>query len=289
MNTSKNFAGSNKVASAAEISNNNNRESAGADLMGLIVAGHDGADGYFSFKYGEYSIHFNRTYGYVLRGVKSYGMWCVSIYRDNVCLLDRRAINMEKIDGEYKTYKWSNKVAAWAADKIESTIADYETEQEQESIMERKYEQANEIIADAQESVNTIITDLELSIPSFDHIKTKIGAFAAKMMVQRVQEICNQCLIDCGEIFGCQMVEEDGFSPWVGNLEIWGNGHNMESLIDALDYMISGDSDMTLGLDAEDLEFINNGGCFCFDGYPMYLWQDMREFAATYYHYNYCA
>ena len=287
MTNNNNFAGSNRVASAADNNNSNNninnyqffRMSGGhdfADLAGAVenMRGINGAIGVRGHE------------GIRIFVRRDEGMWTLTMFN---------TIGIGKVSHEEK-YNLGQRMTSNMVKRIEDlvlafidTIADYETEQEQESIMERKYEQANEIIADAQESVNTIITDLELSIYSFDHIKTKIGAFAAKMMVQRVQEICNQCLIDCGEIFGCQMVEEDGFSPWVGNLEIWGNGHNMESLIDTLDYMISGDSDMPLGLDAEDMEFINEGGCYCFDGYPMYIWQDLREFVNTYYHYNYCA
>lgn len=156
--------------------------------------------------------------------------------------------------------------------------------------IEDAYEEAvvvpmQELVAGAQESVDAIVTDFGIIAK-----KTKLDIFAKKQCLVRIKDICEQCLVDCGKISGCEMVWDDGFHPSLEGLKNLAveNISDLENLIDTLDYDIA-ETDAPLGLDEEDMEFINNGGCYCFDTYPWYLWQDMREFASTYYHYAYCA
>ena len=153
-------------------------------------------------------------------------------------------------------------------------------------------ERMNNIVISYQTEFDGYMEDLKKVAPSFYAINTKIDAFAAKMIVGKMAQIGKDLLRALGEYSGCEMTEDDGY--WLDTTELcrWGSidyyVDDMEGLAETLDYVIA-ESALDFGVDAEDLEFINDGGCYCFDGYPTYLWDDMREFAATYYHYAYCA
>ena len=291
--------------SVATSANNNNQNNNIETLKGMIIAGHDGAKDFgsgeygltFGFNWGEYNIFVSRTYG----------MWLVSLYKNyksewtsegrkisyDAQILDRRL-------GDYARGKrWSMSLAENMAKFILDTIANYEQEQE-----ENRIERMNEVIAEAQESINTIMTDLEASVSSFDNIETKVDAFVAKMALKRVMEICEQCIKDCGEITECEMVWDDGYhvdlsevAKWYGTYNIYWDftSADLEDLMEALGNMTCIDSDMPLGIDKETLDFELGGyeDETSFLGlvadYPSYIWDELRDFISTYYHYAYCA
>lgn len=150
----------------------------------------------------------------------------------------------------------------------------------------------SDIVTSYQTEFDGYMEELKEIAPSFYAINTKIDAFAARMIVEKMAQIGKDLLKALGEYTQCEMVEDDGYWLDTDALERWGRAAHyiteMEDIVETLDDMIA-ESALDFGVDTEDLEFINDGGCYCFDGYPTYLWDDMREFAATYYHYAYCA
>lgn len=291
---------SNKVAAA---NNSNNNQNNIETLKGMIIAGHDGAKDFgsgeygltFGFKWGEYNIFVSR----------SYGMWLVSLYKNynsewtsegrkisyDAQILDRRL-------GDYARGKrWSMSLAENMAKFILDTIADYESEQDWADFLDMCDRKA-EIVSAYQTEIDGYAQDIIAIAEKEEDIENKVDAFAIKEIVGKIMQTeqdCYDAIMDAEcDCFGIE-IDLAALWNWSNNYGQHYTDNNfsredldLEDLISTLDYMIT-ESDKTLGLDEEDLEYINEGGCYCFDGYPMYLWQDMREFAATYYHYAYCA
>lgn len=161
-------------------------------------------------------------------------------------------------------------------------LEERQMEEEQERIADAMWD----VVAAAQESVDAIVTDFGIIAE-----KTKLDIFAKKQCLVRIKDICEQCLVDCGKISGCEMVWDDGFHPSLEGLKNLAveNISDLEGFINTLDSMLEMEYPLDFGMSEEDMQYLQGDGCYCFDGYPWYLWQDMREFASTYYHYAYCA
>lgn len=301
MNKINNNGMSHEVVAANNSNNNQNNNI--ETLMGMIIAGHDGAKDYgyaeygrdWFVNYGDYTIYINRCYG----------LWGFSIYKNYKSSWSEDGMKVtydDKLTSHtiYIKGKWSKTLVVNMAKFILDTIADYEQEQE-EIRMEEEWEKMDDCVAEFQPIFEDYVQDLRYVADNYGKLSTKCDCFAAKEIVKKIKDLGETLLRALGNITECSMVEEDGHWLDTSRLEEWYCDEcgrlfyddfmhlsDIEDLIDALDYMIT-ESDMPLGLDEEDLEYINEGGCYCFDGYPMYLWQDLREFVATYYHYAYCA
>ena len=306
MTTINNIAG----ISVATSANNNNQNNNIETIKGMIISGHDGAKDFgsgeygltFGFNWGEYNIFVSRTYG----------MWLVSLYKNyksewtsegrkisyDAQILDRRL-------GDYARGKrWSMSLAENMAKFILDTIADYESEQSQSDWDEfvQQTEAMQDIVASYQSEFDGYMEDLEKVAESYDHIETKIDAFAAKMIVKKMAQLGRDLLKALGEYSGCEMVEDDGywldttdFDIWTDcSVEIYDFAHieEFEGLAETLDLVIA-ESDMPLFSD-EDMEYIDfenqdNLDWLMGHNLPTYLIYEVGQFASTYFHYNYCA
>lgn len=273
------------VSASASINNINNNSNKAEGLKGLIIAGHDGAKDYgageygltFGFNWGEYNIFVSRTYG----------MWLVSLYKNyksewtsegrkisyDAQILDRRL-------GEYaKGKKWSKSLAENMAKFILDAIANYEQDEQ-----ERIADAMSDLVAEAQETFDTLVTDLESIAPTYGELKTALDYYAAKQIVEKIAELGESLLSDLGAISGCTMREEDGYWFNTAEFERWAGGYTFDHIDETEDLISTLDCYMTevpLGLDDEqEIDELTD--------YPHYLWQDMKCFALTWMNYGPC-
>ena len=286
-------------ASASNNNINNNNSNNAEGLKGLIIAGHDGAKDYgageygltFGFNWGEYNIFVSRTYG----------MWLVSLYKNyksewtsegrkisyDAQILDRRL-------GDYARGKrWSMSLAENMAKFILDAIANYEDEQQ-----ERIADAMSDLVAEAQDTFDNYVMDLQTIADNYGALETALDYYAAKQIAERIKDLGESLLSDLGAISGCEMCEEDGYWFDTAEFERWAGGYTfdhideIENLIDTLDYYIT---DAPLGFDKDTLDFELGGyeDETSFLGlvtdYPCYLWDELRDFISTRYHYAYCA
>lgn len=287
---------SNKVA-AANIENNNNNNNNNYKFY-RISGGHDFADlagAVEEMKDVNNAIGVRGHEGIRIFVRRDEGMWTLTMFN---------LVAMGKASHEEK-YNLGQRMTANMVKRIENlvlafidTIANYEQEQSDWAdfldMCDRKYE----IVSAYQTEIDGYVQDILAIAEKKEDIENKVDAFAIKQIVSKIAQTetdCYDAIMDAEcDCFGTE-IDLAALWNWYNNYGQHYTDNNfsredldLEDLIDALDYMIT-ESDKALGLDEEDLEYINDGGCYCFDGYPMYLWQDLREFSATYYHYAYCA
>lgn len=149
-----------------------------------------------------------------------------------------------------------------------------------------------------QKKVDECLADLDMVAENFDGLETKLDAFTAKKILEKIKDLSDECLTACGEISGCDMVWDDGYHIdlsdirrwWVGWSDEYFDFEDLTDLIDALDYMLGMDYDMPLADEDIMAELEEDGELTWLRGYmPIYLYDEIRDFASTYYHYAYCA
>lgn len=297
------MANMNNIAgiSVATSANNNNQNNNIETLKGMIIAGHDGAKDFgsgeygltFGFKWGEYNIFVSR----------SYGMWLVSLYKNyksewtsegrkisyDAQILDRRL-------GNYARGKrWSMSLAENMAEFILDTIADYEQEQELNNTTDRY-----------QSELDGYVEDLKGIANKATDINTAIGIAASTLIVKKLEQLNKDYIksleeitgwTDWADIYDHYTLDWDAFAEWLDAYGTWDDGEficdfdaikgNINSLIVKMN--------MPLGIDKETLDFELGGyeDETSFLGlvadYPSYIWDGLRDFISTYYHYAYCA
>lgn len=289
MTQNSNNGMSNKVA-AANIENNNQNNNNNYKFY-RISGGHDFADlagAVEEMKDVNNAIGVRGHEGIRIFVRRDEGMWTLTMFN---------LVAMGKASHEEK-YNLGQRMTANMVKRIENlvlafidTIANYEQEQSDWAdfldMCDRKYEIVSAYQAEIDGYVNDIIDIAEKK----EDIEKKVDAFAIKEIVGKIMQTEKECYdaimdAEC-DCFGTE-IDLMGLWNWYNNYgqHYTDNNFSREDL--DLEDLIT-ESDMPLGLDEEDLEYINDGGCYCFDDYPMYLWQDLREFVATYYHYAYCA
>lgn len=294
MTQNSNNGMSNKVA-AANIENNNQNNN---NNFYRMSGGHDFADlagAVEEMKDVNGAIGVRGHEGIRIFVRRDEGMWTLTMFN---------LVAMGKASHEEK-YNLGQRMTANMVKRIENlvlafidTIANYEQEQSDWAdfldMCDRKYE----IVSAYQTEIDGYVNDIIAIAEKKEDIENKVDAFAIKEIVGKIMQTeqdCYDAIMDAEcDCFGTE-IDLAALWNWYNNYGQHYTDNNfsredldLEDLIDALDNMIT-ESDMPLGLDEEDLEYINEGGCYCFDDYPMYLWQDLREFSATYYHYAYCA
>lgn len=291
---------SNKVA-AANINNNgisannisnNNTNTAGAEnsqgLMGLIVAGHDGAKDFGS---GENGMDFNFAWGeYRIFVVRSYGVWKMRIYK-NWRSAGNFDANLTPNWGGYSfgQRRWSKALVNDMVAAIENIIdaymwGEYVADSEQEQ------EQMQGIVAEYQQEFDGYMEDLKMMVDWYDDIDYAYTAYVAKEIIRKMMQVSMDCLTALGEVTGCSMVWGDGWHIDADELGRWYRGYplmdddDMADLFDTLDSVML---DMPLGLDDEQIEWISTDGCGL-GAIPTYLLGDVAAFAKTWVEFGPC-
>ena len=281
-----NYIGVNCEA-VATITINNNNFNASAIQQGLKT---------YCLEYGEFfkgiAVGKNKSFTANIGGLE---YWC-AVYRENneyhIIVRDCYANAIYSDDLGFGVMSGYNVTLAIIAMQIGIMAMVEHYNNNAEEIMT---ETMNEYVADAQETFDNLVMDLKAIAPTYAELKTSVDNFAAKKIVEKIAELGEQLLADLGEVSGCTMVEEDGFWFNTYEFEKWGCGYTfdhideLEDLIDTLDYYIDFYSDNALGFDEEDMEIMEDHYAYVFGEYPHYLWEDLRDFASTMYHYKFCA
>lgn len=157
-------------------------------------------------------------------------------------------------------------------------------------------EKMSEKVADYQRELDGYVVDILAVAEDFGSLKTKIDAFTAKKVLEKIMALSEDCLTACGDISGCVMVWDDGYHIDLSAIGRWWRGESymdmdmLKDLIDALGCMLSADCDMPLAEEDIMEELEEDGELVWLRGYmPIYLYDEIRDFASTYYHYAYCA
>lgn len=198
-------------------------------------------------------------------------------------------------------------VGAFAAHIIDAIYAAYLEQAEIQSsyneyaesaLREAEQDVMGEILAAAQDTFDNYVMDLQSIADNYGALETALDYYAAKQIAERIKDLGESLLSDLGDACGCTMCEEDGYWFDTAEFERWAGGYTfdhideIDSLIDTLDYYIT---DAPLGLDKDTLDFELGGyeDETSFLGlvtdYPCYLWDELRDFISTRYHYAYCA
>lgn len=287
---------SNKVA-AANIENNNQNNNNNYKFY-RISGGHDFADlagAVEEMKDVNNAIGVRGHEGIRIFVRRDEGMWTLTMFN---------LVAMGKASHEEK-YNLGQRMTANMVKRIENlvlafidTIANYEQEEQDFADFLDMCDRKDEIVSAYQTEIDGYVQDIISIAEKKEDIEKKVDAFAIKEIVKKIEQTETECYdaimdAEC-DCFGTE-IDLAALWNWYNNYGQHYTDNNfsrenldLEDLISTLDYMIT-ESDKALGLDEEDLEYINEGGCYCFVDYPMYLWQDLREFSATYYHYAYCA
>lgn len=213
--------------------------------------------------------------------------------REYTCSIDK-----SELSGKYRLYMWDAQTLetiykahfdfkVMSGLNVNNTVAEMEkaiiaaANFTDDEITEQQTEQMQEIVAEAQDTIDHLVMDLTSVAPSFNHLQvggSKIDFVAAQKIINKITEICNQCLIDCGKVCGCYMVADDGFFPCMDELKKWCCGFDWMDMDDTLaDHLMM--LDYPLGLEDEDDIY----------RYPHYLWDELRDYALVAGHYTYCA
>lgn len=191
--------------------------------------------------------------------------------------------------GQRMTAKKMEQIAEYVYDFI-CEVVDYEQEQDEQE-QERIADAMQELVAEAQETFDNYVMDLQSIADNYGALKTALDYYAAKQIAERIKNLGESLLSDLGAISGCEMCEEDGYWFDTAEFERWAGGYTfdhideIENLIDTLDYYIT---DAPLGLEQEDSDWVRDTEDTWRYDYPHYLWEDMKYFALTWMNYGPC-
>jgi len=193
-------------------------------------------------------------------------------------------------------------VLACVAD-YEKRVADEEQQQDWADFLDMCDRKA-EIVSAYQTEIDGYVNDIIAIADKMENIENKVDAFAIKQIVKKIEQTetdCYDAIMDAEcDCFGTE-IDLAALWLWYNNYGQHYTDNNfsredldLDDLIDALDYMIT-ESDKALGIDKETLDFELGGyeDETSFLGlvadYPSYIWDELRDFISTYYHYAYCA
>lgn len=188
--------------------------------------------------------------------------------------------------------------AIYAAYLEQAVIESEYNEYAESALREAEQDVMGEILAAAQDTFDNYVMDLQTIADNYGALETALDYYAAKQIAERIKDLGESLLSDLGDACGCTMGEEDGYWLTTTEFERWAGGYTfdhideIENLIDTLDYYIT---DAPLGFDKDTLDFELGGyeDETSFLGlvtdYPCYLWDELRDFISTRYHYAYCA
>jgi hypothetical protein len=145
----------------------------------------------------------------------------------------------------------------------------------------------SDIVDDAQTDVENYIEDLTMWAEKYSDIDDKFDAVVAADILKRIKQVSDDCLKSVGDACGCAMVWDDGYHVDLSEIGKWYDGvsysdmdvRDLENLIDTLDFMSSSESDLPLGLEQENIDWIiaGEGNAYC--GFqPLYTGETAYDF-----------
>lgn len=158
-------------------------------------------------------------------------------------------------------------------------------------------EAINDAIAPYQAECDGYVDDLKMVADSYDELDTKMAVFAAKSILKKIKKLSDDCLTAIGDVTECDMVWDDGWHLDLTSIAEWWCGRaeaisdcELETIINDLYGMLGVDYDMPLADDYTMAELEEDGELtWLHGGMPIYLYDEIRDFTSTYYHYAYCA
>ena len=187
-------------------------------------------------------------------------------------------------------------VATYAAHIIEAINAAY---LEQAEIASGYNEYAESALRDAEQTVMSDIVDCaQIDVESYmedltrwaekhSDIENKFDAVVAAEILKKIKQVSDECLERVGDACGCAMVWDDGYHVDLSEVGRWYGGTSydsisdtdLENIINTLEYDSSSESDMPLGLEQEDIDWIIMGGGYAYCGLqPSYTGETAYDF-----------
>lgn len=145
----------------------------------------------------------------------------------------------------------------------------------------------SDIVDDAQTDVENYMEDLTMWAEKYSDIDDKFYAVVAADVLKKIKQVSDDCLERVGDACGCSMVWDDGYHVDLSEIGKWYGGvsysdmddRDLENLIDTLDFMSSSESDLPLGLEQEDIDWIKMGEGASYCGLqPLYTGETAYDF-----------
>lgn len=188
-------------------------------------------------------------------------------------------------------------VATYAAHIIETIYVAYLEFAENMRHYNKEYDDAienalqtvmSDIVDDAQTDVENYMADLTMWAEKHSDIENKFEAVVAAEILKKIKQVSDDCLERVGDACGCAMVWDDGYHVDLSEVGKWYGGTSydsiddtdLENIINTLEYDSSSESDLPLGLEQDDIDWIiaGEGNAYCGLQQPSYTGETAYDF-----------